>query len=137
MPADLTPKWCGWVVPRISRMNTTDSAARTAAPQAAVSRWADLPTADQAMKWEKVRPGTFARIIAGLERAERHDRRMDWANFCLRFLCLLSGLVAILGWTAIYLADHGAPTYGLAIFGPGAAIVIGAIAAVQRSRNRD
>lgn len=126
-------------MPRISSTDTTDSAARTAVPQTAVSRWADLPTADQAKKLEKYFPGIFNRIIAGLERAERHDRRMDWANFCLRFLCLLSslGAVTILGWSAMHFADHGAPTHVMAIFSAGTVSVIGAFAAVRRSKNRD
>ena len=138
LPTDLTPKGRAWVVPRISWTNITDSAARTAAPQVAVSRWTDLPTADQAKKLEKIRPGAFDRIMDGWEREQRHDHRMNWAYVCLRLLCLLChlGAVATLGWTAMQFADHGAPTHGLAIFGALTASVIGAIATVRRSRNR-
>lgn len=109
------------------------------APAAEVSRWADLPAADQARKWEQVNPGTFERIMAGVERAERHDRRMDWADVGLRFLGLLTGFgaVTVMGWTAMHFADQGAPTQGAGIFGLGAASLIGAFLTVKRSRNRD
>lgn len=106
---------------------------------AVVSRWADLPAADQAKKWEQVSPGTFDRVMAGVERAERHDRRMDWADVCLRVLGMLTGLaaVAILGWTAMHFASQGAPTQGLGVFGAGSASIIGAFLTVRRSRGRD
>lgn len=106
---------------------------------AVVSRWADLPAADQARKWEQVSPGTFERVMAGVERAERHDRVMDWADLALRVLGLVCGLgaVVVLGWTAVHFASSGAPTQGLGVFGAGSASIIGAFITVRRNRNRD
>lgn len=106
---------------------------------AVVSRWADLPTADQAKKWEQVSSGAFERVMAGVERAERHDQRMDWADLGLRAFGMLSGLgvVAILGSTAVHFASTGAPTQGLGLFGAGSAGIVGAFLTVRRSRNRD
>jgi uncharacterized membrane protein len=108
----------------------------TKTPEAPGSRWVELPTADQARKWEQVSPGTFDRIMAGVERAERHDRRMDWAEFGLRGLGLLTGLgaVGIMGLTAMHFADHGAATQGIGIFGAGAASIIGAFLTVRRRK---
>jgi hypothetical protein len=108
-------------------------------PAAVVSRWADLPAADQARKWEQVSPGTFERVMAGVERAERHDRLMDWADLALRALGLFCGLgaVAVLGWTAAHFASSGAPTQGLAVFGAGSASIVGAFLTVRRGRVRN
>jgi uncharacterized membrane protein len=118
-------------------VTTSDEAlpARTAV----ASRWADLPPADQAKKWEQVSPGAFDRVMAGIERAERHDHRMDWADVVLRLLGMLSGLaaVAILGWTAMHFASTGAATQGLGVFGAGSASIIGAFLTVRRTRDRD
>ncbi|HEX5403756.1 MAG TPA: hypothetical protein VFX16_15810 [Pseudonocardiaceae bacterium] len=104
-----------------------------------VSRWADLPAADQAKKWEQVSPGTFDRVMAGVERAERHDRRMDWADLALRTLGLFSGLgaVVVLGWTAMHFASSGAPTQGLGVFGAGSASIVGAFLTVRRGGTRN
>jgi hypothetical protein len=55
-------------------MATDGQTQQAAAPS---SRWADLPTATQAKKWEEVSPGTFERIMKAVELAERHDRLMD------------------------------------------------------------
>lgn len=106
---------------------------------AVASRWADLPPADQAKKWEQVSPGAFDRVMAGVERAERHEHRMDWADFVLRALGLVSGLAAVvvLGWTAAHFASSGAPTQGLGVFGAGSASIIGAFLTVRRTRDRD
>ena len=103
---------------------------------AQVSRWADLPAADQARKWEQVSPGTFDRVMAGVERAERHDRRMDWAEVVLRALGLLAGVgsVVVMGVTAMHFADQGAATQGAGIFGAGAASVIGAFLTIRRAK---
>jgi hypothetical protein len=108
------------------------------APASVVSRWADLPAADQAKKWEQVSPGMFERVMAGVERAERHDRRMDWADVCLRGLGVAAGIgaVVIMGWTAMHFASQGAPTQGLGIFGAGSASIIGAFLTVRRNRDR-
>lgn len=118
---------------------TQDPAAKSDAANGPTSRWTDLPAADQARTWEQVSPGTFERIMAGVERAERHDRLMDWADLVLRLLGLASGFgaVAILGWTAMHFADQGAPTQGATIVGAGAASIIGAFLTVRRSRTRD
>lgn len=106
---------------------------------ATTSRWADLPTADQVKRWERVSPGTFDRVMAGVERAERHDRLMDWADLGLRLLGLFCGLgaVGVLGWTAVHFASSGAPTQGLGVFGGGCASIIGAFLTVRRGRSRD
>ncbi|SFP18841.1 hypothetical protein [Amycolatopsis rubida] len=107
--------------------------------QPVVSRWADLPAATQAQKWENISPGTFERILIGVERAERHDRRMDWADVGLRLLGMATGLgaVVILGVTALHFASHGAPTQGLGVFGTGSASIIGAFVTTRRSKKGD
>jgi uncharacterized membrane protein len=98
------------------------------------SHWQSLPAAEQARKWEQVRPGTFDRIMDGVERAERHQNRLDWAEMALRFLGLLSGLsvVIVLALIAKHFVDKGAPTQAVGIFGAGAASIIGAFLTTGR-----
>lgn len=115
----------------------TTQAPTTARPTA--SGWSSLPTAKQATEWEKIRPGTFAEVMASVERAERHARAMAWAEFALRALGLVAGLgsVAILGWTAAHFAISGAATQGLGVFGAGSASIVGAFLSVRRGRGQD
>ncbi|MEV0407409.1 protein kinase [Actinoallomurus sp. NPDC050550] len=98
------------------------------------SHWESLPAAEQARKWEQVRPGTFDRIMDGVERAERHQNLLDWAEMALRFLGLLSGLsvVIVLALISKHIVDKGAPTQAVGIFGAGAASIIGAFLTTGR-----
>jgi uncharacterized membrane protein len=117
----------------------TDEKPPASAPRRTVSRWADLPTAQQAQEWEQVSPGTFDRIMAGVERAEQHDRRLDWAEMGLRAFGILSGsgTIAILGLVARHMADHGAAIPGAGIFGAGIVSIVGAIFTYSRARRDD
>lgn len=56
------------------------------ATAAGASRWADLPPTTQAKRWEEVDPGTFKRIMTAVERAVRHDQRMEWASLIVRLI---------------------------------------------------
>jgi hypothetical protein len=98
-----------------------------------------MPTAQQAAAWERIRPGTFAEVMASVERAERHARAMAWADFGLRTLGLFFGLgaVGVLGWTAAHFASSGAATQGLGVFGAGSASIVGAFLSVRRGRGQD
>jgi len=84
-----------------------------------------------------VNPGTFERIMNSVERAERHDQRMEWADFALRFFGMLCGLgsASILALLAKYYIDHGAASQGAGIFGAGTASVVGVFVA-ERFRRR-
>lgn len=108
------------------------------APTAAAAGWTGLPTAEQAEKWEQVQHGSTERFIALIERDQRHEHRLDWADRCLQALGVFSGLgaVAILGWTAMHFASTGAPTQGLGLFGAGAASIVGAFLTIRRSRDQ-
>jgi len=116
-------------------MATDGQTQQAAAPS---SRWADLPTATQAKKWEEVSPGTFERIMKAVELAERHDRLMDWADVTVRVLGLLCGLasVAILAFLAKYLADRGATATALTLFGASTASMVSVFVA-SRSKKRN
>lgn len=84
--------------------------------------WADLPTPEQAKKWEEVAPGTFNRIMTEIERRQRHLRRMDMADFVVWIFARLCGLtgVIVLAILAKYFVDKGAPTQGATIVTAGA-----------------
>lgn len=99
--------------------------------------WTRLPAAEQAEQWEKVHQGSTERFIALIERDQRHEHRLDWADRCLQALGVFSGLTAvgILGWTATHFASAGAPTQGLGLFGAGAASIVGAFLTVRRARD--
>lgn len=115
-------------------MATDRQIQQTASPS---SRWADLPTAAQAKKWEEVSPGTFERIMKAVELAERHDRLMDWADLSVRILGLLCGLssVVILALLAKYFSDHGATATALTLFGVSTASMV-SVFVTNRSKNR-
>lgn len=105
-------------------------------PATKSSRWESLPAAEQAEAWEKVAPGTFARIMDAVEIAERHERRLAWAEVALRLIGMFTGfaIVVVLALVAKHLADKGAATQGAGIFGAGAASVISAAFALGRTR---
>jgi len=96
----------------------TDSAAITA-------WWAELPPVERARLWEKVAPGTAARILDQTDRQVRHARRLAWAKIGLSAFTVASALVTVIlfVWLAKYYADHNAATQGAAIIGALAAVV--------------
>ena len=104
-----------------------------------VSGWEQLPTAEQARQWEQVDPKFFDRIMAGIENAERHQRRLDWAELGLRAFGMLSGsgAIAVLALVARHMADHGDATQGVGVFGAGIAATASVIIAYTRTRKDD
>jgi ABC-type Co2+ transport system permease subunit len=71
-----------------------------------------------------------------VETAERHERRLAWAEVVLRSIGLLTGfaIAVVLALVAEHLADKGAATQGAGIFGAGAASIISAAFALGRTR---
>ncbi|MFE3188012.1 hypothetical protein ACFXHA_03330 [Nocardia sp. NPDC059240] len=96
---------------------------------------AALSPAD-AQRWEKIKPGTVDRILATVEKAEAHDRRMDWAEIGLRALGAICGVltVSILALISKYCVDHNAATAGAGIFGAGAATIVTAFITTTRGK---
>jgi cyanate permease len=87
--------------------------------------WAELPPVEKARIWEKVAPGSAAKILEQTDRQVQHVRRMAWARLCLSVFTAASALatVVLFVWLAKYYVDHGAPTQGAAIIGALAAVV--------------
>lgn len=107
---------------------------------AAVSAWwAELPPVDQARLWEKVAPGTAAKILDQTDRQVRHARRLAWANIALSMFTVTSALatVVLFVWLAKYYVDHHAATQGAAIIGALAAVVTAFIGGRALSAKRD
>jgi len=90
------------------------------------AHWAALPTATQAKQWEQVAPGTFTRIMTEVERAERHQRHLEWAELASRFFGQVCGLITVivLAVLARYFVDHGAATAGAGIVTAGAVSIV-------------
>lgn len=80
---------------------------------------------ERARLWEKVAPGTAARILDQTDRQVRHARRQAWAKIALSAFTVASALVTVIlfVWLAKYYADHNAATQGAAIIGALAAVV--------------
>jgi uncharacterized membrane protein len=86
-----------------------------------------LPTPAQAKQWEEVRPGTFDRLMAEIEREEKNRRRLAWAELASRVfgqICALAtvGILALLAW---HYVDQGAATQGASIIVSGAVFIVG------------
>lgn len=99
------------------------------------SDWADLSPLDRAAKYEAVAPATHAHYLAEDAALARHERRLAWANWALRFAGLVLGGAVVAGmillsWHAIDANEPqqvkwiiGTPTVALAgIFVTGKAI---------------
>jgi uncharacterized membrane protein len=85
-----------------------------------------LPTPTQAKQWEELLPGTFARLMAEIEREEKHRRRVESAELCSRIfgqVCAFGALI-VLVFLAGYFVDHGAATQGAAIIVTGAVSIV-------------
>ncbi|WP_194838553.1 hypothetical protein [Nocardia sp. XZ_19_369] len=102
----------------------------------AMSRWADFLASIDVEKWETVHPGAVERLFDVVEKAERHDQRMAWAEFAMRGVGVVSSVavVAVLSATAKYFIDHGAPTQGASILGGGAALIVTALVTRHRGQ---
>jgi hypothetical protein len=109
----------------------TDSAAITA-------WWAELPPVERARLWEKVAPGTAARILDQTDRQVRHARRLAWAKIALSAFSVTAALATVIlfVWLAKYYADHNAATQGAAIIGALAAVVTAFISGRAISQKR-
>jgi hypothetical protein len=109
----------------------TDSAAVTA-------WWAELPPVEKARIWEKVAPGTAAKILEQTDRQVRHVRRLAWAQLALAAFKVFSALATVIlfVWLAKYYADHNAATQGAAIIGALAAVVAAFIGGQVLSETR-
>ena len=112
----------------------TDSAAVTA-------WWTELPPVEKAKLWEKIAPGTAARILDQTDRQVRHARRLAWAKIALSAFTVVSALATVIlfVWLAKYYADHDAATQGAAIIGALAAVVAAFIGSrvVSEKRSAD
>lgn len=110
----------------------TESAAITA-------WWAELPPVEKARIWEKVAPGTAAKILEQTDRQVRHVRRLAWARLALSAFKVLSALatVVLFVWLAKYYADHNAATQGSVIIGALAAVVAAFIGGQVYSEKRN
>jgi hypothetical protein len=108
------------------------------------SAWASIGPVEQAREWEAFRPGTFEQIFelvkheadyrrVHLERATRHERRLDYIAIAIQILSLVFALTAVvlLVLTAKYYADHNAASQGVKIFGFGAASIVAAFLGVN------
>ncbi|WP_067793903.1 hypothetical protein [Actinomadura formosensis] len=110
----------------------TPAALTPSAVPATEWRWAELPPADVVEAWERLAPGTFARIMASIEQQEhdrrlqnRHERILDWIDVVFRavgLLCAISAVVAFV-FLARYFVDHGAATQAVGVLGGAAGIV--------------
>jgi cyanate permease len=89
------------------------------------SWWAELSPVEKARYWEKVAPGTAAKILDQTNQQVRHLRRLAWARLTLSAFTVVSALatVVLFVWLAKYYVDHGAGTQGAAIIGALAAVV--------------
>ncbi len=96
---------------------TADRMAETN-PFGAQLAWESLPTMDKIEAWERVVPGTAARILDETAQHMRHVRLIAWAR-------LASGLIAlaIVAGLSMFYADHNDPTGGTVIFGGATAII--------------
>lgn len=110
------------------------------------SAWASLGPVEQAREWEEFRPGTFEQVFEVarheadyrrefLERAAKHERRLDYIAIVVQTLTPIFalGAVAIMAWTAKYYADHNAAAEGVKIFGVGAGSIVAAFLGVNLS----
>jgi uncharacterized membrane protein len=97
-----------------------------------------LPTPVQAKQWEEIAPGTFARLMAEVEREENHRRRMERAELRSRVLAQVCafGTVMVLALLARYFVDHDAPTQGAAIIVTGAVSIVAVFLTGRLARRR-
>jgi hypothetical protein len=87
--------------------------------------WAELPAAEKAELWEKVVPGTGARIIDLTDKRVVHMQRLAWAKVGLAGLGILCGFgtVVLFVWLARFYAEQHAAVEGATIIGSLAAVV--------------
>lgn len=103
--------------------------------------WAELPAAEKAELWEKVVPGTGARIIDLTNQRVLHMQRLAWAKVGLAGLGIICGFgtVILFVWLARFYAEQHAAVEGATIIGSLAAVVAVFVGGriVQEARNSD
>jgi sugar porter (SP) family MFS transporter len=85
-----------------------------------------LPTPALAKQWEELGRETFERLMAEVEREQKHMRRMESAELCSRIfgqICAF-GTVVVLALLARYFVDHDAATQGVSIIVTGAMSIV-------------
>src|ERR1700730_3834459 len=87
--------------------------------------WAELPAAEKAELWEKVVPGTGARIIDLTNKRVIHMQRLAWAKVGLAGLGIICGFgtVVLFVWLARFYAEQHAAAEGATIIASLAAVV--------------